>query len=71
MLIFPMPCSDIKEHVAITIFSATAADSALAISIFAVSGIRCNSLSDVSLTSDMLFVICATPGGRPVLQDNT
>jgi hypothetical protein len=28
-------CSDIKEHVAITIFASTAADSALAISIFA------------------------------------
>ena len=31
----PLSCLDIKEHVAITVFSTTAAESALAISIFA------------------------------------
>jgi hypothetical protein len=31
----PFPYLDIKEHVAITVFSTTAAESALAISIFA------------------------------------
>ena len=35
-------CSDIKEHVAITIFSTTAAGSALAISIFAADALYYN-----------------------------
>lgn len=47
------PYPDIKEHVAITIFSSTAAESALAISVFAADELYYN----INVRSMLLFVI--------------